>query len=221
MNMLVENPEWKNIITPFILSGGKSRRMGTNKSFVNLAGRPLIEIVMGKVTDIFIRKPIIITNSPEEYEYLGYEMVSDIVKNKGPLGGIHAALTHSPTPYIFILACDMPFVEPWFIRYMAEKLAEEDILIPHNGENVEPLHAIYSKRCLAAIETHLHDDHRCVQSFFQDVSITYINQQEMAKLKLPDSYFLNVNTLEDLVQAEANCQNLTLSTRTGIMKPIV
>lgn len=202
MSKIKENPGWQHTITPFILSGGKSRRMGKNKSFVRLGGRPLIEIVVGKVADIFQQKPVIITNHPEEYAYLGCNMIGDIVKDKGPLGGIHAGLIHSPTPYIFVFACDMPFIEKTFIQYMMNRLTQEDILIPHNGESVEPLHAIYSKQCIAAIELHLHKDHCCVQSFFQDVNIAYVEPPEMAGLKLLDHYFLNVNTVEDLTTAE-------------------
>ncbi|SMC83581.1 molybdenum cofactor guanylyltransferase [Sporomusa malonica] len=192
------------MITPFILSGGKSRRMGTNKSFVRLGGRPLIEIVKEKVIEIFDKTPIIITNHFADYEYLGCDMVADIVKDKGPLGGIHAGLVSSPTPYIFVFACDMPFIEKAFVHYMLNRLGQEDILIPHNGESVEPLHAIYSKQCLGAIKAHLHEDRRCVQSFFQDVNIAYVNQNEMHRLNLLDCYFLNVNTVEDLQRAE-NC----------------
>ncbi len=202
LSKIKENPGWQHTITPFILSGGKSRRMGRNKSFVRLGGRPLIEIVVGKVADIFQQKPVIITNHPEEYSYLGCNMIGDIVKDKGPLGGIHAGLISSPTPYIFVFACDMPFIEKAFIHYMVNRLAGEDILIPHNGESVEPLHAIYSKQCIAAIELHLHKDHCCVQSFFQDVNIAYVEQPEMVGLNILDHYFLNVNTVEDLTAAE-------------------
>lgn len=201
---LKQNPRWRKNITPYILSGGKSRRMGENKSFVKLGGKPLIEIVLKKITDSFAREPIIIANYPDEYKYLGCEIIGDIFKDRGPLGGIHTALLHALTHNIFIVACDMPFIESSFIEYMAKRLGPEDVLIPHNGENVEPLHAIYSKNCLPAIELHLHKEHCCVQSFFQDVIIKYITHTEMVCLDLPEYYFLNVNTIEDLNKAK-NC----------------
>lgn len=213
MSNFKENPRRRNDITPFILSGGKSRRMGTNKSFVRLNGKPLIEIIVEKITDIFEQKPVIITNHPQEYEYLGCEMIGDIFKDKGPLGGIHAGLINSPTPYIFIFACDLPFIEKTFVHYMVNRLRQEDILIPYNGAGVEPLHAIYSRQCLPAIEEHLHKDHRRVQSFFGDVNIAYVNQAEMVRQNLPDYYFLNVNTVEDLTMAK-NC----LSRHNGDLK---
>lgn len=70
-------------ITPVILAGGKSSRMGRNKSFVTLAGKPLIEIVLDIVAGIFSQPPVIITNSPGLYEYLGLTMAGDIYKDKG------------------------------------------------------------------------------------------------------------------------------------------
>ncbi len=203
-----EGPGWRNSITPFILAGGKSRRMGTNKSFVRLGGKPLIEIIVKKVTEIFANKPVIITNHFADYAYLDCDMVSDIVKDKGPLGGIHAGLTSASTPYLFVFACDMPFVEKKFVDYMISRLRDEDILIPKNGERVEPLHAIYSKRCLPAVEKHLNEDHRRVQDFFGDVNIAYVEQYEMNRLNLSEGYFINVNTVEDLSKAE-NCLKST------------
>lgn len=211
-----EGPGWRNNITPFILAGGKSRRMGTNKSFVKLGGKPLIEIIVKKVTEIFANKPVIITNRFADYAYLDCNMVSDIVKDKGPLGGIHAGLASASTPYIFVFACDMPFIEKDFVDYMSSRLCDEDILIPKNGERVEPLHAIYSKRCLPAVERHLNEDHRRVQDFFGDVNIAYIEQSEMNRLNLPEGYFINVNTVADLSKAE-NCLKGTKSPNLDIV----
>jgi molybdopterin-guanine dinucleotide biosynthesis protein A len=207
---LQNKAKWQKIITPFILSGGRSQRMGANKSFVRLGGQPLIEIVLKKVVDIFDKTPIIITNQFADYKYLGCDMVGDIIKDKGPLGGIHTGLIRSATPYIFVFACDMPFIDKTLVHYMLNRLGQEDILIPHNGESVEPLHAIYSKQCLPAIEAHLHKDRRCVQSFFDDVNIAYIDQEEMNRLSLLDCYFLNVNTVEDLNKAEHYLRSLNL-----------
>lgn len=136
-----KKPEWQKQITPFILSGGKSRRMGMNKSFIRLGGRLLIEIIVEKVAKIFMTQPVIVTNQPAEYAYLGCAMVGDIFKDKGPLGGIHAGLTNSPTPYIFVFTCDMPFIEDTLVYYMLNRLTQEDVLIPRRDETVEPLHA--------------------------------------------------------------------------------
>lgn len=177
--------------------------MGKNKSFVMLGDKPLIEIVLGKIIRVFEKMPVVITNHPDNYEHLNCEMVGDVFKDKGPLAGIHTALIHSRTPYIFVFACDMPFIEPCFIQYMAQRLLlEDDVVIPRNGENMEPLHAIYSKRCLPAIEFHLKNDHRSVRSFFSDVTMTYVDETEMARLTLSEYYFLNVNTQEDLAKAK-------------------
>ncbi|HML89179.1 MAG TPA: molybdenum cofactor guanylyltransferase [Methylomusa anaerophila] len=190
-------------ITPFILSGGKSRRMGTNKSFVKLGNQPLIEIMVTKLASIFDKKPVILTNSEEEYAYLNCEMVGDIIKNKGPLAGLHAALTWAPTQYSFVFACDMPFINGDFIRYMVNRLADEDILIPFNGESVEPLHAIYSKNCLAPIESCLFHDRRSIKDFFPAVTIHYIGEEEWKQFGTDLDCFMNINTVADLEKARS------------------
>ena len=193
--------QWCSLITPFILAGGKSQRMGTNKSFVKLDSRPLIEVVIQKVTDFFNKTPVLITNQFAEYRYLGCEMVEDITKDKGPLGGIQAGLIKAATPYIFVFACDMPFIDKKMVHYMINRLDKEDILIPRLENRVEPLHAIYSKQCLPVITTYLKNDRRSVKSFLDEVHVVYIDQPEINRLQVPEYCFLNINTAEELANA--------------------
>ncbi|WP_170233185.1 molybdenum cofactor guanylyltransferase [Sporomusa termitida] len=182
--------------------------MGTSKSFVKLGSQPLIEIVIQKVTDFFHKQPVLITNQFADYRYLGCDMVGDIIQGKGPLGGIQAGLIKSVTPYIFVFACDMPFIDKTLVHYMLNRLGREDILIPRYGTRMEPLHAIYSKRCLPAITAHLDNDRRSVQSFFDEVNVVYIDQAEMNRLQVPEYCFLNINTREELDNAKAYLDNL-------------
>lgn len=182
--------------------------MGTNKSFVKLGSLPLIEIVVQKVTDFFHKQPVLITNQFTEYRYLGCDMVGDRVTGKGPLGGIQAGLLASATPYIFVFACDMPFIDKRLVHYMLNRLGREDILIPRLGTRVEPLHAIYSKQCLPAITEHLKNDRRSVKSFFDKVHVVYIDQPELSRLQVAEYCFLNINTGEELDRAKAYLDKL-------------
>lgn len=189
-------------ITPLILAGGKSRRMGTNKSFVPLAGKPMIEIIVEKLKGIFPLPPILVTNSPELYSYLNLEMTEDIIKDKGPLGGIHAGLSSSPTQFNFIFGCDMPFLNLGLICYMVEQIGEEDLIIPRHGTCLEPLHAIYSKDCLKSIEKALSLGSLKIQSFFPDVKIRYIEKNEVEVFEPQLKCFSNINTQQDLENAQ-------------------
>ncbi|HWR43328.1 molybdenum cofactor guanylyltransferase [Sporomusa sp.] len=188
-----------NSITPVILAGGKSSRMGRNKSFVTLAGKPLIEIVIDTVTSIFPQPPVIVTNSPGLYEYLGLTMAGDIYQEKGPLAGIHTGLIHSSTAYSFVFGCDMPFLDTEFIKFMVSRLHDEQVLIPRNGKWVEPLHALYAQNCLPYIEVKLNHDICRIQSFFSEVYIGYVDVNEYGhNLKC----FANINSQADLAAAE-------------------
>jgi molybdopterin-guanine dinucleotide biosynthesis protein A len=139
-------------IAPVILSGGKSSRMGSNKAFVTLGNEKLIEIVVRKISALFTIRPLLVTNTPTEYAYLGLPMVGDIIPEMGPLGGIHAALRHSTARRIFVFGCDMPFISAELVGHMGALAGGVDVVMPrHDSGRPEPLHAIYSQSCLGAI----------------------------------------------------------------------
>src|SRR5687768_17502736 len=82
-----------------ILAGGKSRRMGQNKSFVPLHGRPLIEHILDQLATLEL-PTCIVTNEPDAYVHYGLPLVTDVVPDQGALGGLYTALRWSPTPYV-------------------------------------------------------------------------------------------------------------------------
>lgn len=190
-------------ITPLILAGGKSTRMGQNKAFVLIHGKPMIEVVLKKVSGMFECLPILITNTPEVYAYLGVKMIEDIIKNKGPLAGIHAGLSFSRNQFSFIFGCDMPFLNADLIRYMTEVESKYDVIIPKAGHYAEPLHAVYSKDCLAPIEASLVRNERKIISFFADVKVRYIERKEIERFPEGLMSFQNINTQDDLKRAQA------------------
>lgn len=194
-------------VTPLVLAGGKSRRMGTNKSFVSLAGKPMLEIIIEKLKGIFSLPPILVTNSPELYSYLKLEMREDIIKDQGPLGGIHAGLSNSSSEYNFVFGCDMPFLNPGLISYMVEQIGEEDLIIPRHGTCLEPLHAIYSKGCLNSIEKALSLGALKIQSFFPAVKIRYIERNEIEEFEPQLKCFSNINTQQDLENAQCSWES--------------
>lgn len=193
-------------IRPILLAGGKSSRMGEDKSFVQLEGVPLIQVVLQKISPLFSLPPLVVTNSPKLYSHLGIEMTSDLIQDKGPLGGIHAALTYSQAEYNFIFACDMPFIQESLIAYMLENFQGEDVVMPrYNWE--QPLHAIYAKRCLPAIEHSLQQGQRKVIDFLSEVRVRYLEIEEI--LKIPDAKqaFININNQQDLKEAKLLWKN--------------
>ncbi|MCL5028637.1 MAG: molybdenum cofactor guanylyltransferase [Bacteroidetes bacterium] len=140
-----------NDITGIILSGGKSSRMGENKSFLKIQDETIIERIVKLMGSIF-DEVMIITNSPDEYKFLGLPLNEDIYKNKGPLGGIHAGLSKSKTERNFIISCDMPLMTNGMIEYLTEYPTKKLITIAKADGFVQLLCGVYSKKCLPLIE---------------------------------------------------------------------
>jgi len=199
----------KNIlaVTPVVLAGGKSTRMGQDKSFVQLAGKPMIEVVLMKLAGIFSLPPIIITNSPEQYDYLGVRVEPDLIQGSGPLGGIQAGLYYSPSPYSFVTGCDMPLLNREFVHYILSQESGYDVVIPEYNTHLHPLHALYSRGCAKAIEARLARKERKVISFLADVKVRYIQTAEIEQIPFGSQSLVNVNTQDDLAEVQQMMQN--------------
>ncbi len=138
-------------ITGVVLAGGKSERMGTNKSLLTLGGITVIERVVNLMKGLF-STTILITNQPEEYSFLKLPMFEDIYKSIGPLAGIHSALTNSTTEKNFIISCDIPMMTADVIEYLVEFPSIKPITITRADNFIQQLCGIYSKSLLAEIE---------------------------------------------------------------------
>lgn len=140
-----------NDITGIVLSGGKSVRMGTNKSLLKIGGETIIERTVSLMKQNF-DSVILITNSPLEYEFLKTPLFEDTVKGRGPLSGIHAGLANSKTEKNFIISCDMPLVDSAVIKFIVEYPSEEMITISRADGFIQQLCGLYSKKVIPFIE---------------------------------------------------------------------
>ena len=143
-----------NDITGIILSGGKSSRMGTNKAFLKLGNKYIIEILADLLKSIF-SKVILVTNEPELYGFLKIDMFEDIYKSKGPLGGIHSGLVNSKTETNFIISCDIPFITKPLIEFIINYPSDKKIKVPFADGFVQQLCGVYSRSKLPEIEDQL------------------------------------------------------------------
>ena len=183
-------------VTGIILSGGKSTRMKTDKAFLKLGPKAMIEELTSRIEKKF-SKLMIIANDREKYMKFGMEVTGDIMPDKGPLGGIYTGLVKSESFYNFIFSCDAPFVNPDLIDYMISKAKDFDIIIPRWKDKFEPLHAIYSKNCIEAIENQLAKNDLKIINFFSEVSVKVIEQEELERFDLGQLPFMNINTREE------------------------
>jgi molybdopterin-guanine dinucleotide biosynthesis protein A len=188
------------LVSGVVLAGGKSNRMGFNKAFLRFGQQHLIERIVATLKEVFAEN-ILVTDNPELYRNLGLPVVTDIFPGYGPLSGIHAGLVYTNTPYIFVVACDMPFVTAQFILFLLGQAAGYEVIVPQIKEQVEPLCAVYHKGCLPVVEARLKAGQYKVSGFFQAVKVKYIAQEEFSYIDEEDKIFINLNTRNDLKRA--------------------
>lgn len=196
--IIVEQTIDKSQFTAAILAGGKNTRFdGRTKAKMIIRGKPLIEHILGLLETIFDDIIIITNNKSELVDYNKISMYGDIYHDRGPLGGLHSALTNAGNDNIFLIASDMPDVNGDLIRRLLSQYSENecDAMLPsHNGQ-IEPLHAIYSKSILKLLDTYLtKSDSFAIRDFLVLVNLRYFEVSDIVKRNL----FRNINTQDDL-----------------------
>jgi molybdopterin-guanine dinucleotide biosynthesis protein A len=186
-------------ISGVILAGGANSRFnGMVKANIVIGGRKIISRTSDILRGIF-SEIIIVTNTPHEFqEYTDFIIVADIFQNKGPLGGIHAALKAASGEAVFIFAGDMPLIDKEIISSLINYFSATkcDILIPKTGNLIEPLHSIYSRSILQDIENFLEARNKyAVRDFIQQVKTFYLTLEDSEKTRRA---FTNINYPEDL-----------------------
>lgn len=192
-----------------ILAGGNNSRMEQNKALLKLNGESLIVRIINRIKEHF-DKVIIMSDSLSSYADLGVYLVSnngvylekDLVKGRGPLGGIYSGLKTSSSFYNFFFACDLPFINPELVEFMKRESSGYALTIPRTREGYfHPLHAIYSKECLPPIEEQFKENIFKVANFFSKVKVNYIEEEEIEEFN-PYLSFYNINTWEDYNKAK-------------------
>ncbi len=184
-------------VTGVVLAGGRSRRYGRNKALVPFDGVPLIERVVSILEQVF-HKVILSANELDAYRYLGLPIISDVYSGVGPLAGVHASLSALSDTSGFFVACDMPFLNPTLIRHMARLFPNAEAVVPRVGSNVEPLHAVYRKGCIDAVERAIQRGERGIVSFYPDIRIRYVEESEIRVFEPNLDAFVNVNRPDEL-----------------------
>src|SRR4029079_6379859 len=135
--------------------------------------------------------------------------VPDVYADGGSLGGIYAGLLAAKHEYALAVACDMPFLEAALIDAMLARPRDYEVLVPRslqpgtarNSLDVEPLHAIYAKACLAPMRPTLERVRRQIAAFFPSVRVAYVEPDETRRYDQAGRSFLNVNTPEQMAEA--------------------
>ncbi len=192
------------MLTVVIQAGGQSSRMGEDKALKPFLGRPLIQRVIERLAPI-ADEMIVTTNRPAEYGFLNTRLMPDLKPGRGALGGLYTAISSATSPFVAVVACDMPFASKNFFEsaYSLMVKEEADVVIAKTDEGYEPFHALYRREtCLPAIESAIDADQWKVIAWFPQVKVRKLSPEETKDFDPSGLCFWNVNTPEDFAKAE-------------------
>jgi molybdenum cofactor guanylyltransferase len=183
-------------VTAFVLAGGKSTRMGTNKAFLAFNGRTLLAnaLQMGRA----VAHEVKIVGDPTKFGEFG-TVVEDVYPGHGPLGGIHAALKSSETDLNLMIGVDLPLLEARFLRYLLQTAEHTRavVTLPRVAGYYEPLCAVYRTEFAGPAERALAEGRNKIDGVFAGLPVRVVEHPELAPHHFSPEMFRNVNTPED------------------------
>ncbi|HEY2865743.1 MAG TPA: molybdenum cofactor guanylyltransferase [Pyrinomonadaceae bacterium] len=195
-------------IDTYILIGGRSRRLGRDKATVDLGGQTLAQRAFQTVTEALpdSRITFVAGNQAQfaiEAILADAGFIFDLVADRGPLGGLHSALADATAPWIFVLACDYPFMSSEMIRLLAENVSNDyGAVVPEQPDGrLQPLCACYSVEKASLLVQQIIDKPRVpppLHEIVGELNPKIIEPVEFAHLSGSEDFFTNVNTAADL-----------------------
>ena len=186
-------------ITGVVLGGGQSRRMGQDKRFLEWEGKKFLDKVCLTMGEIFDEVLLVTAKDDYSCDHLPVRLVTDLIPQKGSLGGLYTGIKEASHPVVFVVACDMPFLHPLAISRLCA-LPESDVVMVKLSTGFQPLHGRYSKHCCSIIEQMIHEGNLRIQSlaFHSSLSVQIIDEAMFQDIDPYGYSFLNINTPSDL-----------------------
>ena len=189
--------------TGVILAGGKNSRLpGKKKTFRKIGDLMILETIYELFSNLF-KEVIIVVNEPEEFAGWDMTVVTDIIPSQCALAGLHAGLFYASFPYIYVTACDTPFVKQSVVEYIVGQIESQyEVIIPRTDDGLEALSAVYSKDCIPLIENNLKKNIFMIKKFFRKKKVKEIPVEQLKVLDPEMEFIFNINTPEDLEKAK-------------------
>jgi molybdenum cofactor guanylyltransferase len=189
-------------VTGIVLAGGRGSRLGgVNKALLDIGGRTTLERTLAALADV-AEETILVVNDDSLAGTSGVRFVRDPEPHAGVLPALLAALETATRPLAALVACDMPFLDGALLRWLVDRSAEFDVVIPTVGDQLQPMHAVYRRDvCRAAIAAALARGDRRMISFLDAVRVRRVAEDELRRLDPNLRSFFNINTAEDLAEA--------------------
>ncbi len=183
-------------VTGVILAGGMSTRMGQDKALLEFAGVTLIERVYQDLKPLF-KEILVVTNTPEALAFLPCRKITDRVSDGGELSGLQAGLLASKTERICVVPCDAPFLSAELLTLMCQFSTDCDALIPVSLTGIKPLHAVYSRHCLAVLNDLLAHSDQSIEHFLARISCHYLSPADYQGITAAELSFCDLDLPEE------------------------
>jgi molybdopterin-guanine dinucleotide biosynthesis protein A len=194
-----------------MLAGGLGSRLGANKPFERLAGKPLVTHVIDRVSGLSDEFVVVVARDASRAEFLRavpepVKVINDQLEGKSPLIGIVTALRTITSQYAVVLSCDVPFVSKPVIQLLLERALRTDAAVPRwKSGRLEPLQAVYrSEPMLREAEEARSEGYLSPADVINRLAkVTYVSvEDELRQLDPGLATFFNVNTKDDVAKAE-------------------
>ncbi len=188
--------------TGVILAGGRNTRFpGRKKTFRKVGEKTILEIIRHVFSRLF-PEVIIVVNEPKDFAGLDMMVVTDIDPSRCALAGLHAGLFYASKPYAYVTACDTPFINQSVIEHIVGKIHPQyDVILPRTEAGLEPLSAVYSKKCIPRIEANLEKKKFMIKKSYNKKKVREIPVNHLKQLDPDMNFIFNVNTQNDLETA--------------------
>ena len=185
-----------------VLAGGRSHRLGPDKALVRFGGVPLLRIVVERVAQV-CREVVVAVDRPNRYEGLALpaRLVADESPGLGPLSGLQIGLRTCRTEHVLVAACDLPFLNVELLRHMARLPRSYQALVPWRDGRWQPLHAIYARSCLEAVDAMAAGGGASMQELLGRLNVRRLDEEEMDRLDPDGLSLVNLNERSDLDRA--------------------
>lgn len=174
--------------------------MGQDKRFLKLQDRTLLESALSVLERLFSEVLIVVAEEAPELSALHHRVVTDLIPGCASLGGLYTGLSYASCPRVFAAACDMPFLNASLITRLARLDPTADVVMVQLATGLQPLHAVYSKRCLVSLEQMTRTGNYKVQDICmaEGLSVRIVSEEEIQSLDPHLLSFVNINTPADL-----------------------
>jgi len=186
--------------TGVLLAGGRSRRMGTDKRFLDVGEKTLLERALDVFEQLFSEILVVVAEPMPELAAVPHRVLVDVIPGCGSLGGLYTGLSGATRDRIFSAACDMPFLNAAVISHLIALSSGSDIVMPKLATGLQPMHAVYAKTCLPHIRRMIDAGQFTIQDVtrHEGLKIRLVPEDDLRRIDPRLLSFLNLNTPADL-----------------------